>query len=79
MSTILDVRGLECPQPVLRLKRLIQSLNCGETIEVLATDKLSQLDIPFYLHKSGHKLLSNWVEDGVYMFKIEVAAASAHE
>jgi hypothetical protein len=45
----------------------------------MATDKLSQLDIPFYLHKSGHKLLRSWVEDGVYMFEVEVTSGGADE
>jgi TusA-related sulfurtransferase len=40
----LDVRGAKCPVPIVKAKKLIDTLQVGESVEVLATDPGSVAD-----------------------------------
>ena len=54
----LDLRGLYCPEPVFRTKVAIDALQVGEVIEVIADDPASEEDIPRWVKRVGHILLS---------------------
>lgn len=41
----LDVKGLNCPMPVVKTRGAFDDLGAGETLEVLATDSGSVSDI----------------------------------
>lgn len=70
---ILDVKGLKCPLPVLKLKKAMKPLSAGDVIAVHATDPLSVIDVPAYCNESGNKLLSATGEGDVHVFRIERA------
>ena len=38
MKTILDVKGLRCPIPVLKAEKIMKKLNIGDVLEILTTD-----------------------------------------
>ena len=40
----LDVRGAKCPVPIVKTKKMIDTLKVGEVLEVLATDPGSVVD-----------------------------------
>lgn len=40
----LDVRGAKCPVPIVKAKKMIDTMRVGETLEVLATDPGSIAD-----------------------------------
>ncbi|MFC7020626.1 MULTISPECIES: sulfurtransferase TusA family protein [Haloarcula] len=44
-SETLDVRGENCPMPVVKTKQAVDDIAEGETLEVLATDPGSMSDI----------------------------------
>jgi tRNA 2-thiouridine synthesizing protein A len=67
----LDVRNLNCPLPVLKLKRAIADLKKGGTIEVLATDPGADADFEAFCSTTGHALLERAVAGGVYRFVIK--------
>ena len=48
----LDTRGLECPIPVLKARKLSHSLNNGDTVKVICTDPLAELDFQHYCEQS---------------------------
>lgn len=54
---VLDVRGLNCPLPVLKAKKAMKSLEKGEQIIVESTDPLSVIDIPTFCEADGHELV----------------------
>jgi len=66
----LDLRGLNCPLPVLKTRRAMARLPVGATVVVEATDPLSGLDIPNFCREDGHRLLEQAVSDGVFRFVI---------
>ncbi len=55
---VLDVKGLDCPLPILRTKLLLGELAAGEVLHVIATDPHSVLDFRAYCARTGHELLA---------------------
>ena len=55
--TIIDLRGLTCPEPLLKLKEQIKDVEVGAEIEVLATDPGTMIDIPLWAEKVGIEVL----------------------
>lgn len=53
----LDVRGLYCPQPVLRAKKAMDEMKAGEILEVLGTDPGSKVDLPAWVRRTGNEFL----------------------
>ncbi len=56
-SRTLDVRGLFCPEPVLRTKKAIDAMQAGEVLEVIGTDPGSKVDLPAWAKRAGHEFL----------------------
>jgi len=57
MKNNLDVKKLLCPMPVIRLGEMIEKIETGDTIEMLATDPGVLHDIPAWCKVHGHKVL----------------------
>ncbi len=60
----LDVRGLNCPMPLLKAKQALNKLEAGAQLQVRATDPGSVRDFEVFAKQSGHLLLSSAVESG---------------
>jgi tRNA 2-thiouridine synthesizing protein A len=69
-ETLLDVKGMSCPLPVLRANRSLRGLAAGERLRVLATDRASVADFQAYCRETGHALLAWSEEAGVFSFLI---------
>jgi tRNA 2-thiouridine synthesizing protein A len=63
-----DARGLACPMPIIRTARAIAEMESGELLEVLATDPGSTKDFVAWSRTTGHDLVEQSVEAGVYRF-----------
>jgi len=62
-ETLLDVKGLNCPLPVLRANRALRGMAGGERLRVLATDRAAVADFQAFCRETGHALVA-WSEDG---------------
>ncbi|SEN09591.1 CoA-disulfide reductase [Mesobacillus persicus] len=62
-DSIVDVAGLTCPMPIIKLKKGIDSLESGQVIELQATDKGALNDLPAWARNAGHTIL-NTEQDG---------------
>jgi tRNA 2-thiouridine synthesizing protein A len=69
----LDTKGLTCPLPVLKLKKAIQDIPIGGTLEVLATDFGTVGDFQAFCRQTTHELLEHSESAGVYRFLIKRA------
>ncbi|MCL2428948.1 MAG: sulfurtransferase TusA family protein [Alphaproteobacteria bacterium] len=69
-ETVLDVKGMSCPLPVLRANRALRSMAAGERLRVLATDSAAVADFQAYCRETGHALLAWSDEGGVFSFLI---------
>lgn len=64
----LDVRGLNCPLPILRAKKALTDLGSGQVLRVLATDPGSVKDFQAFARQTGNQLLLHAEEDKVFTF-----------
>lgn len=71
-ETILDVKGLKCPLPVLKIQKAMKSLASGDVLEVHTTDPMSAIDVPAFCNESGNLLVAQLSPNaGTHIFKIE--------
>lgn len=70
-SKTLDVRGLMCPMPVLKLSKAIKEIEIGQVIEVLATDPGSMTDIPAWARRTGNEVVKVEREGEVIRFYVK--------
>ena len=61
-ETVLDVKGMNCPLPVLRANRALRALPAGDRLRVLATDRAAVADFQAFCRETGHALLA-WSEE----------------
>ncbi len=53
----LDLKGLLCPMPVVKLAQAIKQVQVGDLVEASATDAGVMADIPAWARTSGHELV----------------------
>ena len=75
-AATLDVRGFNCPLPVLKTKLALRSLKAGAVLRVLATDPMAVVDLRAYCARTGHELL-RWSEGEELEFLIRKSAGPA--
>ncbi|MCF8474863.1 MAG: sulfurtransferase TusA family protein [Emcibacter sp.] len=68
---ILDVRGHKCPVPVLRVRRILESMSTDTILKVIATDPMTQIDFPFFCQQTGHKLIQMKEVDNIFYYFIK--------
>lgn len=66
----LDVRKLACPLPILRAKKSLSTMNAGQVLKVVATDKGSPKDFVDFCSKTGNELLSSTEQGDEFVFLI---------
>ncbi len=69
-ETVLDVKALSCPLPVLRANRALRGMRAGERLRLLATDPASVADVQAFCRETGHALVAFSEEAGVFCFVI---------
>ena len=73
ITKTLDAKGLACPMPIVRTKKAIDTINSGEVLEVLATDKGALNDFKAWASAGGHTIIEQTKEAGVLRFLIQKA------
>jgi tRNA 2-thiouridine synthesizing protein A len=66
-----DASGLNCPLPLLRLKKALMEINSGQTVKIIATDPAAHLDFGVYIEQTGHTLLHLQRADTKQVFYIQ--------
>ncbi len=67
-ATMLDLKGLKCPLPVLKTRKALTRLNDGDRLTVLTTDPMAEIDIPHFCRENGHALLEAERTDSGHRF-----------
>lgn len=73
VDKILDVKGLDCPLPILRTKVVLLQIRPGEVLKILATDPHAVVDFRAFCAQTGHELIRITESDGVFEFMIRKA------
>jgi tRNA 2-thiouridine synthesizing protein A len=66
----IDLRGLKCPLPALRVRKALTSMQSGDILVAECTDPLAAIDIPNLLNQTGDKLESSTREKEILLFRI---------
>jgi tRNA 2-thiouridine synthesizing protein A len=67
---IVDLRGLKCPLPVLKAKKLMHTLLAGDRLVLECTDPMTVIDVPNYARESGHRLERQEQNGTLYTFTL---------
>jgi len=62
---VLDAKGLACPMPIVKTKKMMNELEPGQVIEVQATDKGSTTDLKAWSESTGNQYLGTITEGDV--------------
>ncbi|MGR9044061.1 MAG: sulfurtransferase TusA family protein [Gammaproteobacteria bacterium] len=65
-----DASGLNCPLPLLRLKKTLQDMVSGNVVKVIATDPAAHLDFGVYSEQTGHLIVEYLKEADRQVFYI---------
>jgi len=69
-AKVVDARNTFCPGPLMELIASMKQAQVGDVIELLSTDQGSAEDVPEWVHKVGHEIISSEEKDGVWHIKI---------
>jgi tRNA 2-thiouridine synthesizing protein A len=70
---LLDLKGLKCPLPALRLRKALAGVPKGTRLYVTVTDPMAVIDIPHALNETGDRLIEETRNDEVIAFLVEKA------
>lgn len=68
-----DACGLQCPGPILKMKKTIDELQGGDRVEVVATDAGFMRDAQAWCNITGNRLITKASDAGKYTVVIEKA------
>lgn len=67
---IYDLRGLNCPLPVLKIRKRLVETDKGSVLVAETTDPLAVIDIPHFCKEYGHDMLACDKVEGGHRFTI---------
>ena len=67
----LDVKGLNCPLPILRTKKALAEMETGQVLRVQATDPGSVKDFAAFAKQTGNELLEQKEKNRVFEFYLK--------
>jgi tRNA 2-thiouridine synthesizing protein A len=68
---VLDAKGLNCPLPIIKAKKMLKDVPTGETLRVLATDPGSVADFAAFCRTTGNELVESTQDGTTYRFLIK--------
>ncbi len=66
----LDVKGLNCPLPILRAKKALADMESGQTLRIVATDPGAVKDFAAFCKQTGNPLVSSTETPSEFTFVI---------
>ncbi len=65
-TKVVDARNTFCPGPLMELISFMKRADVGDQMELLSTDDGSANDVPQWIAKVGHEMISNEKIDDVW-------------
>jgi len=66
----LNLRGLKCPLPALRVRKALAGLKSGDELVAECTDPLTEIDIPNLINQTGDALEETRKDKRLLTFRI---------
>ena len=67
----LDTSGLNCPLPIIKAKKEINSMDAGQVLHVISTDPCAVMDFESFASQTGNEILSSDSKDNKFFFMIK--------
>ena len=71
VAKVLDLKGLACPMPVVKVSKGIKEVAVGEVLEAQTTDPGSLTDFPAWAKTSGNEIVKTDQEEKLIKFFIK--------
>lgn len=71
---VLDAKGMNCPLPILKTKKAVESLTKGQVLKVETTDPGSKNDMNSWAKRTGNEIVGVEEGSGTYTFYIKKTA-----
>jgi tRNA 2-thiouridine synthesizing protein A len=71
VDKVMDLKGLPCPMPVVKVSKGIKDVQVGQVVEALTTDPGALTDFPAWARTSGNEILKTDQDSGVIRFYIK--------
>jgi tRNA 2-thiouridine synthesizing protein A len=65
-----NMRGLKCPLPALKTRKLLSRMASGEELTIECTDPLTTIDIPNLIRETGDAIVASAKKGRVLTFRI---------
>ncbi|MEW6451891.1 MAG: sulfurtransferase TusA family protein [Pseudomonadota bacterium] len=69
-ETKVNMRGLKCPLPALKARKLLSKMAEGDVLEIECTDPLASIDIPNLVRETGDAIEGSDKKGRVLTFRI---------
>lgn len=61
---VMDLKGLPCPMPVVKISKGIKDVQIGQVVEALTTDPGALVDFPAWARTSGNEIVKTEQDNG---------------
>jgi tRNA 2-thiouridine synthesizing protein A len=68
---LLDVKGMNCPLPILKMKRAFETMTKGNILKIETTDPNSKSDMASWVKRTGYEILQIEERAGIFIFYIK--------
>ena len=62
-----DARGLNCPLPILKAKKALNTMQSGQTLRVVSTDAGSVRDFQAFAKQTGNEIVEQQATAGEFI------------
>jgi len=69
-ASAVNMRGLKCPLPALKTRKLLSTMAAGEVLVIECTDPLTTIDIPNLIRETGDTIEASARKGRVLTFRI---------
>ena len=67
----LDTSGLNCPLPIIKAKKEINTMDAGQTLKIISTDPGAVKDFESFANQTGNELLNTEEKDNKFYFLLK--------
>lgn len=72
-AKVIDARNTYCPGPLMELITYMKQAEVGDMLELLSTDDGTANDVPEWVNKIGHEMISSEKVEGVWHITVRKA------
>ena len=67
----LDTSGLNCPLPIIKAKKEINTMDAGQILKIISTDPGAVKDFESFANQTGNELLNTEEKDNKFYFLLK--------